>query len=430
MASTNFYLDKKTSEKPTFVFLSISDQGKRYRISTGEKIEPKFWNDRKQIAKKTYIGSLELNAFLNQFADTALNLLREAKTEKRVLNNAQLKERLKAVYAPQETVEDGSFDFWPCWKHFIEDSKNKGRAKGTIRTYNTLESRLRRFQESTGYYLTFETLDGRFQSAFHDFLVNDLSLEHSTILKTFKILKRYLNYAWRLGHLENTDYQRWETEKAIPKEPISLRLEELEQFARYDFSQKPRLEKVRDMFIFQCETGMRVGDLLKLRSANVIQYKGHTMLDFKTEKTGDHIEAPIDTERFPYSVSILDKYKSESRTLCFPSISQQKYRDYLKEAAEAAGLSRITTSTKTIKGKTQANEKPLYKVIATHTARRTFISLSHEAGMPISWIMLYTGQKSYDILVKYLEMHKDHKLRLALNPIPDNGIKTKMDKVG
>ncbi|MEL6675639.1 MAG: hypothetical protein AAFR61_25750 [Bacteroidota bacterium] len=64
------------------------------------------------------------------------------------------------------------------------------------------------------------------------------------------------------------------------------------------------------MFIFQCETGMRVGDLLKLRSSNITQYKGHTMLDFKTEKTGDYIEAPIDTDRFPHSVSILEWYKS------------------------------------------------------------------------------------------------------------------------
>ena len=47
MASSNFYLDKKNAEKPTYIILSVSDQGKRYRISTGEKIEPKFWNDRK-----------------------------------------------------------------------------------------------------------------------------------------------------------------------------------------------------------------------------------------------------------------------------------------------------------------------------------------------------------------------------------------------
>ncbi|MEL6675640.1 MAG: hypothetical protein AAFR61_25755 [Bacteroidota bacterium] len=104
--------------------------------------------------------------------------------------------------------------------------------------------------------------------------------------------------------------------------------------------------------------------------------------------------------------------------------------DYLKEAAEAAGLNRMTTSTKTTKVQIEAIEKSLYKVMASHTAKRTFISLSHEAGMPISWIMLYTGQKSYDILVKYLEMHKEHKLNLALNPMPDKGIRTKMDRVG
>ena len=157
---------------------------------------------------------------------------------------------------------------------FIKESKLKGRKQGTIRTYNTLFSRLTRFRESTHFNIKFETLDGRFRSQFESFLIEDLTLEHSTVQKTFKILKRFLNYAWRLCLNENLDYQKWEGEQAKEKMPISLRQEELTQLVTFDFSNQKRLEKVRDMFVFQCETGMRVGDLLKLKKENIIPYKG------------------------------------------------------------------------------------------------------------------------------------------------------------
>ncbi|MCI4671977.1 MAG: site-specific integrase [Bacteroidia bacterium] len=429
MASTNYYLDKKNSEKPTYIILSISDQGRRYRVSTGEKILPSYWNDKKQIVKRTYTGSPELNAFLKKFAEAGLGILREEKTEGRTITNQDLKTRLNKFFLPEEDKQVEDFSFWSVWEMFIQDSISKGRKPGTLRTYNTLYSRLTRFEASTHFNLTFENLDGRFKELFDYFLLEELELEHSTVQKTFKILRRYLNYAWRLGHNPHIEYQKWELEKEKTKVPIALRQSELDQLAEYDFSQSSRLEKARDLFVFQCETGMRVGDLLKLKRENITAYKGHTLLTYFAEKTGEHIEVPIDLERFPYSVKILEKYSVEGRENCFPRISQQKYRDYLKEVSKIAGLDRETTTTKNIKGKAIQERKHLHQIIATHTARRTFISLSHEAGMPISWIILYTGQKSYHMVLKYLEMHRDHKLNLALNPTPTRVGKPKMKKV-
>lgn len=430
MASTRLYLDKKNSEIPTYIILSVSDQGRRYRVSTGEKILPKYWDDKRQKAKRNYTGSLELNALLNNFSETSINVLREVKAVGKTISNQELKTRLRAIFTPPEPEKPAEeINFWECWDFFIEDARTKGRKPGTIRTYNTLHSRLSRFEESTHFNLRFENLDGWFKNQFEAFLVKELGLEQSTVHKTFKILRRFLNFAWRLGYNDNIEYQKWVFEKAPPKRPIALRREELGHFATFDFSAHPRLEKVRDLFVFQCETGMRVGDLLKLKPGNIIPHKGHTLLAYHTEKTGEHIEAPIDLENFPFALKILEKYKDEKRGLCFPKISQQKYRDYLKEAAEIAGLDRQTAETKYLRGQSQEIKRHLYEVIATHTARRTFISLSHEAGMPVSWIILYTGQKSYQMVSKYLEMHRDHKLALALNPVPDRIGIPKMKKV-
>ena len=98
MATTNFYLDKKQAENPTYIIFSLSDQGKRYRVSTGEKILPQYWNDRKQIVKRTYTGCVELNAYLEKFSEAGLSILREAKTNEQTLSAKEFKDRLKAIF--------------------------------------------------------------------------------------------------------------------------------------------------------------------------------------------------------------------------------------------------------------------------------------------------------------------------------------------
>lgn len=50
-----------------------------------------------------------------------------------------------------------------------------------------------------------------------------------------------------------------------------------------------------------------------------------------------------------------------------------------------------------------------YEVIGTHTARRTFISLSLQKGMKPDVIMAITGHTTYRMMQKYLKIADEHK---------------------
>ncbi len=50
-----------------------------------------------------------------------------------------------------------------------------------------------------------------------------------------------------------------------------------------------------------------------------------------------------------------------------------------------------------------------YEVVGTHTARRTFISLSLQKGMKPDVIMAITGATTYRMMQKYLKIANEHK---------------------
>lgn len=150
--------------------------------------------------------------------------------------------------------------------------------------------------------------------------------------------------------------------------PIYIKDEEVLHLADFDFSNNKHLETQRDIFIFQCCIGCRVGDLMKMTPGNII----NGAVEYIASKTAD--ERP-NTIRVPLSeraLNIIDKYKEEVKDgQLLPFISQQKYNEALKEIFKAAGITRLVTR---LNPTTGIEEKVGIDTIATsHMARRTFV---------------------------------------------------------
>ena len=119
---------------------------------------------------------------------------------------------------------------------------------------------------------------------------------------------------------------------------------------------------------------------------------------FKTQKTKDNLSVPLQ----PKAVSILHKYNDYPQPL--PIISNQKMNKYIKEVCEKTN---INSNVKLIHYRgIERIEKviPKYKAISTHSARRTFISLSIQNGMSAEMVMSITGHKTYKMMQKYLKV--------------------------
>lgn len=123
----------------------------------------------------------------------------------------------------------------------------------------------------------------------------------------------------------------------------------------------------RDIFIFQCLIGCRVGDLLGLKRNNVV--KGAVEYIPRKTKEGHPVTVRVPLNNI--AQDIIKKYESSEHEMLLPFISEQKYNEAIKKCFLAAGLKRMVNVLNPITR--EPEQKPLYQVASSHMARRTFI---------------------------------------------------------
>jgi integrase len=130
------------------------------------------------------------------------------------------------------------------------------------------------------------------------------------------------------------------------------------------------LMEQRDIFVFQCMIGCRVGDLLKMNDKyihnGILVYTPH-----KTKDEGDEaVQARVPLH--PRAVSLIEKYKgADPEGRLFPFITAQRYNDAIKVIFKMAG---ITRNVEVRNPRTGENEiVPINEVASSHLARRTFV---------------------------------------------------------
>jgi integrase len=163
---------------------------------------------------------------------------------------------------------------------------------------------------------------------------------------------------------------------------IALSKDDIDQLSGVDLSNNSRLERVRDIFLVGCYTGMRYSDFKRIKASNV---SDNLITIREVKDKSKTLQIPI-TDRVR---DILDKYNME-----LPVISEQKFRDYLKEVFKLAGFTKLSTRSKKIGKRVYEEEVPMYELISTHTARRSFITIMLNSGVPDKAIMKITGHKS------------------------------------
>lgn len=217
-----------------------------------------------------------------------------------------------------------------------------------------------------------------------------------------RILRTWCNW------LQRNDYAKelWSSifiEKENYGTPFYLTQEERDQLAEADLPE--RLKTQRDIFIFQCYVGCRVSDLLTFTSDN-IQNGALKYIAQKTQKRQQVITVPLAQK----ALDLLEKYKDPERKTLFPYISSQNYNDMIKTAAKIAGLDRQII---TIDNTGQKQFKPLYDVISSHCARRTFIGILYKKTKDVNVIASMSGHaENSRAFARYRAIDDDDKKEL------------------
>lgn len=231
-------------------------------------------------------------------------------------------------------------------------------------------------------------------------------LRNNTIINAIKNIHWFLNYCKKKGAYvrdEALEFKSTLTD-VKDKEVVFLTWEEFKTLYNFEIPEdKSYLQKIKDLFIFSCVTGLRYSDVTQLKISNI----SNDMITVVTEKT-DHL-LKIDLNQ--YSREIIDKYKfyPEKKGNVLPHLSNQKCNEYIKLLCKMAGINSPVTVAYRIGNKTFKEIVPKHKVISFHAGRRTYVSLALKLGATPEEVKRITGHHSYSMMQRYIAQDEEQR---------------------
>ncbi len=300
------------------VELEIYHDRKRKWISTGVKVLPRNWNDRKRVVGR--IDSVDLNLRIENVENIVVSFIRKLMIAKKPFTWSEFESEMT------NKREEDSFIRFVASR--VENRKDisEGTRKNHKKFYKALLefNKVRNFSDITkpNIVLYDEWLRGR------------KTYTQATIATYHKFMKVYVNEAIRKELIQFNPYDGMKIDRGKSKLRKSLTPEELEDIENVELPTLS-LKKARDLFLFQCYTGLAYADLSKFDFNTVMERNGKHVVHDVRQKTGEEFYIVL----LPKAIHILKRYDYR-----LPLISNQQYNMRLKIVADAAALDKQLTS--------------------------------------------------------------------------------------
>ena len=181
-----------------------------------------------------------------------------------------------------------------------------------------------------------EDITLKFLQDFDYYLKTKKTFKQITINKSIQRVRKIIKLAIAEGFLFTDPFLLYKPKKVI-NNVVYLTPEELFELENHIFSQ-PRLDQVRDLFVFCCYTGLPYHEMSTLTKKNIVKkFDDKLWIDMFRQKTKKQFSVPL----LPKAISILEKYQENKSIL--PIISNQKFNSYIKEIAEIIDIEKKLT---------------------------------------------------------------------------------------
>ncbi len=189
----------------------------------------------------------------------------------------------------------------------------------------------------------------------------------NTLLDCFSRIRTFFYWCNDNKKSQNKPFDDFPLEECTYGTPYYITIDERNKIYATNLKRHPNLEVQRDIFVFQCLIGCRVGDLIKMTKGSVI----NGAIEYIPRKTKEGRPLTVRVPLNDIAVEIVERYKHCEGDKLLPFISEQKYNVAIKRIFKAAGLKRMVT---VINPTTREEEKRvLYEIASSHLARRTFV---------------------------------------------------------
>ena len=380
------------------IFMRVTFNSQRMDLTTGFKIDLDKWDDKTQRVKRNCMNkSMQTAADINMELSRQENAIQDAFKDFEYMDTMPTREELKETFQKQlkrkiepekEEKAKGPSPSKIFWKAYDEFIRTCGTANewtdATYARFSVLKNHLLAFNKR----VSFETFNEKGILGFTEYM-RKTNHRNVTVEKNMKLLRWFLRWCYNNGiYNDNTFLTKDELQK--------IRDLEIPETKNY-------LERVRDVFLFCCFTGLRYSDVYNLRKSDIKDGQ----IEITTIKTHDYLVIELND----HSRAILEKYEGVhfEGDKALPVISNQKMNTYLKELGKLAGIDEPIKQTYYIGNERKEEVHPKHELLASHVGRRTFICNALSLGIPAQVVMKWTGHSDYKAMKPYIDIADDIK---------------------
>ncbi|WP_125720987.1 site-specific integrase [Flavobacterium ustbae] len=353
------------------VHLRITVDGITKETSTKRRWDFTRWDQKTERA----LGTKEDAKSLNYFLDSLTFKIHEIKTEIIHSGNPITAEKVMDHILGRVTPRVKVLEEFQKHNDEMKSLLGKGYAKGTLDRFTITKNHLTafinfKFKKND---VEFSDLSLEFVKDFEFYLRTVRECSNNTTLKYIANFKKIVIRAIDNEIISKDPFKNFKGRKTkLVKKPITT--QELYELERHCFTTE-RLNVVRDVFVFQCYTGLAYVDAYQLKRKDIKEgIDGNLWIMSERQKNNSSFNVPL----LPQALKIIEKYKDHplclQRGTVLPVSSNQKMNEYLKEVANLCGFSFALT---------------------THVARRTFGStVTLNNNVPINVVKELLGHAS------------------------------------
>jgi integrase len=418
----------------------------RFRLRDGEKIQlfhtselvinSDKWDEKKQAIKANCVYDTqkrnEFNKAVNDRKNAILDIYSRNLAQRGNLSSDWLNTEIDKVLYP-EKYEAPEQSFFDAFNEFLTKHPLSRVRKNNFRVVIRALSRYELYTRQTvrgkkDFSLSLDTITADTLQSISDFLKNE-HIYYDTFPELYKAFPEYhkqkprgqntINdimtkirtfFLWCVKNkkTQNRPFDLFRIDECVYGTPFYISIDERNLLYNTDLSHRPALATQRDIFVFQCLIGCRVGDFYKLTKQNII----NGAIEYIARKTKDRKPVTVRVPLNTVAKEILERYADFEGNMLFPFISQQKYNDAIKDAFTIAGITRPVVICDPL---TRENViRPINEVASSHLARRCFVGNMYKKAKDQNLVSALSGHKQGSkAFARYREIDEDMRNELV-----------------
>ena len=401
-----FKLKEPNAEKETLIYFRsfFSNENRNFIYSSGEKIKPSEWDFENRLPNdlngrtQRAVNHRSIKKQLDRYSGFFTEIVNRYKNIDEELTIDIARQRFDEEFKKIKIKDD----FFRIYDEFIQEKENdysgNSISKSTKDRYDYNKRLLQDFQDYYKLKLRLGNFNDKIYNKFLKYCIEIKDHSANTVHRNVGLLKTFLYWALSKKYTYNNNFINFKKPPKFRTDEIALNYQQVEEIYLYDFSKNKRLERVRDLFVFGCVTGMRFGNYSRI-SKQDIQGDFIRVVDLKSKSK--KLSIPLNS----ISKAILEKYD-----YILPNISNQKMNEFIKEVFKEMKFTEDIKKTMKYGDELVDKKSEFWERISSHTARRSFITIMKNNKVPDKVIMSYTGHTSLEVFNNYYRPSEEDKV--------------------